>query len=74
MVARHHDRWGFHPHPVEEDVGRLEFAVPSALAQVAGDSDRRGVEAGKELLQRLDLPEVGVAAEMKIGEMDDGDG
>ena len=58
---------------MEEDVGGLELAVPGALAQVARDDDRGRVEGGKEFLQRLDLLEVGEAAEVEIGEVGDGD-
>ena len=53
---------------------RLELAVPGALAEIAGDDRGGGAEGGQEILERLDLREVGVAAEVQIGEVDDRDG
>ena len=47
--------------------------MPGALAQVARNDNGGRVEAGEEILQRLDLTEVGEAAEVQVGEMDNGD-
>jgi hypothetical protein len=60
-------------YPLEEQVSRLELAVARALGQVTGHRDRGGLEAGEEAVEGLDLFQVGKAAEMEIGEMDDGD-
>ena len=73
VVPRDDDRGDLLPHPIQEDVRRLELAMPGALAQVARDDDRRRVEAGKEFLECLDLLEIGKTAEMEIGEMGNGD-
>jgi hypothetical protein len=58
---------------MEKYVGGLEFTVPSPLAQVAGDDESCRLERWKELLQGLDLLEVGEAAEVDVGKMDDSD-
>ena len=51
---------------------RLELAVAGALGEIARDHGGGGAERGEELLERLDLRQVGVAAEVQVGEMDDG--
>jgi hypothetical protein len=61
------------PEPLHERMRRLELAVAGALAHVTGDDGRGRAEGGQEILECLDLREVGVAAEMKVGEMDDRD-
>ena len=57
--------------PLEEGVRGLELAVPGALGEVARDDGGGGAERGEEVLERLDLRQVGVAAEMQVGEVDD---
>ena len=60
--------------PLEERVRRLELAMPGALGEITGDDGGGGAEGGEEVLERLDLREVGVAAEVQIREVDDRDG
>ena len=43
--------------------------MPRALRDVARDHHRVGAQIGDDLLQRLDLPDVGDAAEMQIGDV-----
>ncbi len=73
MVARNDQHRHVAAQPLQEGVGRLELAVAGALAQVAGDDGGAGAERGEELLERLDLGEVGVAAEVQVGNVDDRD-
>ena len=54
-------------------MGRLKLSMPGALTQVAGDNQCGEVEGGKKLLERFHLFEIGVSAEVQIGEMSDGD-
>ena len=61
------------PQPAEEKVGRLEFPVPRPLGQVPGHHHRAGAEGGDKIFESLDLREVDIAAEVQIGEVDDGD-
>jgi hypothetical protein len=69
MVTGHHDGGNLEPQSVKKHVRRLELAVASPLAQIAGDRDGRRIETGQKFFERLDLPKVGVAAEMEIGEV-----
>ena len=61
------------PQPLQEGVRRLKLPVPGALAHVAGDHGGRRPKCRQEGLERLDLRQVGVPAEMKIGKMGDAD-
>src|ERR1043166_5164276 len=52
---------------------RLQFPVAGALAQVPGEHDRRRVEGGQQRLERRDLLEIRVPAEVKIRKVGEGD-
>jgi hypothetical protein len=69
MIAGNDEGRHPHSHAVEEDVSRLELAVACPLADVTGDDEGRRIQGWEELLQRLDLLEIGIAAEMKVGQM-----
>jgi heme oxygenase len=71
VIARNDEDRCVLPEPLQERVRRLELAVAGTLAHVAGDHGRGRAEGWQEILERLDLREVGEAAEMKVGEMDD---
>ena len=51
----------------------LQLAHPRPLGQVAGDADDVGPDPGDEVLQGGDLLQVGVAPEVEVAEVDDGD-
>jgi hypothetical protein len=56
---------------VHEGVRRLKLAVPGPLGEIAGDDDDVEVERGQERLQRLDLRQIRVPAEVQIGQVGD---
>jgi hypothetical protein len=51
----------------------LKFAVARTLRQIAGDHDGCRTQRGQEVVECFDLLEIGVTAEVEIGEMDDCD-
>ena len=59
--------------PIEKRVRSLELAVAGPLAHVARDDRGRGAKGGNEILQRLDLVEIGISAEVDIGNVGDDD-
>ena len=69
----HDERRGPRAQALDEQVRRLELAVPGALGEVARDDDGGGVEGGEKVVERLDLLEVGEAAEVQVGEVNDRD-
>ena len=74
MVAGDDEPRRLQPQAVEKYVSRLELAVPGPLAQIPGDNQGRWPEARKKFFQRFYLLEIGVAAEVDVGEMNDSDG
>jgi hypothetical protein len=73
VVAGHHKHRHVRPDPVHERVGRLELAMAGPLAQVAGDHRGGGAQRRQKLLQRLDLVEVCIAAEVEIRQVSQDD-
>ena len=54
---------------VRERPSPLQLAVARALGEVPGDHRGIGPEVRNHFLERLDLPDVGEAAEVQIGEV-----
>ena len=58
------------PRALHERAGPLELAVPRTLRDIARDHHRVGTQVGNDLLQRLDLSDVGDATEVEVGDVE----
>jgi hypothetical protein len=70
VVAGYQVHWRRLERPPDEGPGTLELPMPCPLGDVAGDHHRVGPQVGDDLLQRLHLPDIGGAAEMQVGEVE----
>ena len=74
MVAGDHEDGRRPGRDLHERTRPLELAVACPLRQVARDHHRVRPQVGEHLLERLDLIEVGEAAEVQVREVQQLDG
>ncbi len=71
VIPRDHEHRGRASQFPNEGARGLILSVSAALRQIAGDHDHPWLQVRRQLFDRLDLRQVGDAAEMGVGEMQD---